>query len=112
MAVSILHRLTGVVLGAGTLLLAWWLLALTEGPQSFDAVQTFIGSILGRLVLFAFTWALTFHALNGIRHFVWDVGFGFELPNARRSGWLVVGLSLALTLGLWIMGYGAMEHQP
>jgi len=102
---SILHRITGLVLGVGTLLLVWWLVATAAGPQAFAAAQDFIGSWFGRLLLFGWTLAFFFHLANGIRHLVWDAGYGLELPAVYRSGWAVVALTLALTLVSWIAGY-------
>ena len=102
---SILHRVTGVALGAGTLLLAWWLLAAAHGPGRFETVQAFIGSWFGRLVLFGFTFSLFYHLCNGIRHLFWDAGLGFGLKTAYVSGWLVVAASLGLTAASWIAGH-------
>ena len=102
---SILHRITGVVLGGGALLLTWWLVAAVEGPEAFAAVQGIIGSWLGRAVLLAFTLALFYHLSNGIRHLFWDFGFGFELGTVYRSGWTVVVATVALTLLSWLLGY-------
>ena len=105
MVMSILHRITGAALYFGTILLAWWLIAAAAGPAYFDFVNELYGSILGRLVLFGFTWALVHHMLGGIRHFIWDMGAGFG-KEARE--WLakatIVG-SVSLTLILWIIGY-------
>jgi len=106
MATSILHRASGVFLGLGTLLLAWWLLALASGPQAFGTVHAFLTYWVGRLVLFGFTWALVYHLLNGIRHLFWDAGHGFELPVAARSGITVIVGSILLTLLAWAYGYG------
>ena len=102
---SILHRLTGLALGLGTLLLAWWLIAAAAGPGAFADVQGFIGSWLGRIILRGFSVALFFHLLNGIRHLFWDMGKGFEIPTVQASGWIVVVLSSGLTLLAWIIGY-------
>ncbi|QDG74719.1 succinate dehydrogenase, cytochrome b556 subunit [Labrenzia sp. PHM005] len=105
MVMSILHRITGAALYFGTILLAWWLIAAAAGPAYFDFVNELYGSILGRLILFGFTWALVHHMLGGIRHFIWDMGAGFG-KEARE--WLakatIVG-SVSLTLILWIIGY-------
>ncbi len=105
---SILHRLTGVALAVGTLLLIYWLAAAASGPAAFEAAQDLIGSILGRLLLLGWTFALFYHLCNGIRHLFWDAGWGFELVDAYRSGWLVVGASGALTLLSWSLGYSMM----
>ena len=72
MALSILHRMTGVGLGLGLLLLTWWVVAAATGPDYFDFVQGIMASWLGRLILLGFTWALFFHLCNGIRHLFWD----------------------------------------
>ncbi len=102
---SILHRLTGIALGLGTLLLTWWLLALLGGPADFAAVQNFLGSIVGRLLLLGWTWAVFYHLLNGIRHLVWDTGHNLTLPGVYRGGWSVIILSVVLTVAAWVAGY-------
>jgi len=102
---SILHRITGIALALGTLLLVWWLIAAATGPTAFDNVQNFIGSIFGRILLFGWSYALFYHLCNGIRHLVWDSGNGFELKTAYASGWLVVVASIVLTVICWIAGY-------
>ena len=104
---SILHRLTGVALAPGTLLLVYWLVAAAAGPEAFATAQMLVGSIVGRLLLLGWTFALFYHLCNGIRHLVWDAGYGLELPDLYRSGWLVVFASGALTLGGWALGYAA-----
>ena len=102
---SIVHRLTGVALAVGTLLLVYWLASAAAGPESFDNAQAVIGSFFGRLCLFGWTYALFYHLCNGIRHLYWDAGFGFELPEVYKTGWAVVGASGLLTLASWILGY-------
>jgi len=103
MALSILHRITGMALAAGTLLFAWWLVAVALGAQAFAQVHAVIVSWPGMLVMVGFTFALIFHFLNGIRHLVWDVGLGFEVRTARLSGWLVLGLAVILTGVTWYL---------
>ncbi|MEX0923573.1 MAG: succinate dehydrogenase, cytochrome b556 subunit [Rhodovibrionaceae bacterium] len=105
---SILHRITGIALALGTLLLVYWLVALSLGPQAYAAAEGLIGSIFGRLLLFGWTMALFYHLCNGIRHLFWDAGFGFELTNAYRSGWAVLVASTILTVVSWVVGYGVM----
>ena len=108
MAMSIVHRVTGVALYLGTLLFAWWLIAAVSGPPAYATVQWFMGTIIGRLILFGYTWALIHHALGGLRHLIWDMGYGF---GASEREWLVrAGLfgGIALTLVLWIIGYVIM----
>lgn len=108
---SILHRITGVGLMVGTLLLAWWVVAAAIGPDAFATAQAFIGSWLGRLLLFGWTAALFYHLLNGIRHLVWDTGKALEIESAERAGYAVIGGTVILTILVWVVGYlakGAM----
>ncbi len=108
MALSIVHRMTGVGLAIGTLLMVWWLVAMADGSTSFLTVQTVMASWIGRLCLFGWTWALFYHLCNGIRHLVWDTGRGLELPVAEASGYVVVLASVVLTVATWVAGYMAM----
>ena len=105
---SILHRMTGVALAGGTLLLVWWLIAAAPGPAAFNTVQMVIGSWIGRLCLFGWSFALFYHLCNGIRHMFWDMGKGFELPTVAASGWAVVIISFTLTGIAWVWGYMSM----
>jgi succinate dehydrogenase / fumarate reductase cytochrome b subunit len=105
---SILHRLTGIALAVGTLLLVYWLVAAASGAEAFAAAQEFVGSAIGMIVLFGWSVALFYHLCNGIRHLVWDAGYGFELPDVYRSGWAVVIATVALTLVSWILGLAAL----
>jgi len=108
MGTSILHRVTGVGLAAGTLLLAWWLVSVSMGPDSYAAFADIATSWFGRLVLFGYTLALVYHALNGIRHLLWDAGVGLNLQAANRSGITVYVLTLIATLLIWISAYQSM----
>ncbi len=103
MMMSIVHRITGIALYAGTLLLAWYLVALANGPDSFATAAWFLDSILGKLILFGFTWALFHHLLGGLRHFVWDTGWGMDHPQREwlAQGTLVGGIGL--TVIVWIL---------
>ena len=101
MTLSILHRATGVALAVGTILVLALLVALAAGPDSYAAVRGFCGAPLGLFLLLCWSWSLCFHLLNGIRHLVWDTGWGFEIPRAYATGWSVVVLSLVLTAVIW-----------
>ena len=105
---SITHRLTGVALAVGTLLLIYWLTAAAAGAEAFETAQSFIGSWFGQLLLFGWSLALFYHLCNGIRHLFWDIGAGLDLPTAYRSGYAVLIATVVLTLASWIAGYGAM----
>lgn len=101
MVMSILHRITGAALYFGTLLLAWWLTAAATGPGYYEFVSGVMGSLIGKLILLGFTWALINHALGGIRHFIWDTGRGYALGTIDLLCWGTLALSVALTLALW-----------
>ena len=85
MMMSIVHRITGAALYFGTLLLAWWLIAAASGPTPTRRSRWLHGALIGRLILFGYTWALIHHMLGGIRHLIWDTGHGFG-PAERE--WL------------------------
>ncbi len=101
MFLSILHRATGFALAVGTVLVTWWLMAAATGVDSFIHFHDFTHSLLGRLMLAGWLYALVFHFLNGIRHLVWDFGFGFGKKMATLTGYVVFGLSLLLTALIW-----------
>jgi len=107
MAMSIVHRITGVALYVGTLLMAWWLIATASGPGAYANIQAFTSSWIGRIVVFGYTWALLHHMLGGIRHLIWDLGYGFG-PSERE--WLtraaLIG-SITLTIVIWVIAYAA-----
>jgi succinate dehydrogenase / fumarate reductase, cytochrome b subunit len=103
-ALSISHRITGVIWSGATVFLVWWLLAAASGPSAFAAVQWFLGSFLGLLLLLGITAAAWFHTLAGIRHLVWDAGYGFDLPTTYNTGRLVLIGTAALTVLTWIIG--------
>jgi succinate dehydrogenase / fumarate reductase cytochrome b subunit len=105
MAMSIVHRITGIALYAGTLLMAWWLIATASGPGAYANIQGFTSSWIGRIVVFGYTWALLHHMLGGLRHLVWDLGYGFG-PSERE--WLTraaLAASIILTILVWIVAY-------
>jgi succinate dehydrogenase / fumarate reductase cytochrome b subunit len=108
MTMSIVHRITGAALYFGMLLLAWWLIAAASGPNAYANFEWFMDSLIGRIVLFGYTWALLHHTLGGIRHLIWDTLHGLE-PESREMLTVatLVG-SISLTLVVWVVGYLAM----
>jgi succinate dehydrogenase / fumarate reductase cytochrome b subunit len=104
MAMSIVHRITGVCLYLGTLLLAWWLAAAASGPDYFGFVNRIFGSWIGLVILFLFTWTLIHHMLGGLRHFVWDTGHGLEKPMRDYLATATLVGSVTITILLWIVG--------
>jgi len=104
MALSILHRMAGVALGFGSLLLVYWLASAAQGPAAFAQAQGFVGSWFGVLLLFGFSVALFYHLFNGIRHLFWDAGYGFELKTAYSSALAVLAATAVSTVLAWIVG--------
>jgi succinate dehydrogenase / fumarate reductase, cytochrome b subunit len=105
MAMSIVHRITGVGLYIGVLLLAWFLIAASTDARAFGVFSAFIESFFGRLILFGFTWALFHHLLGGIRHFLWDAGLGMDAPLRDQLAWATLIGGFALTIVAFAIGY-------
>lgn len=105
MMMSIAHRISGASLALGFLLLAWWLIAISAGPEAYATVDGFFSSILGRLILFLFSWALLHHMLGGIRHLIWDTGHGLDKTSIEIFAWGTIIGSTVLNLLLWVVGY-------
>lgn len=101
---SILNRLTGLILSACAVILVVWLAAAAAGPQAYAVVQGAIGSWIGRIVLLGATFAFFLHLCGGIRHLVWDTVHGFELRSIYISGWAVVAAAVVLTATAWNAG--------
>lgn len=98
---SILHRLTGVVLALGGLALVAWLLALASGQAAFTGANALLGSLIGQLALVGWTFCFFYHLCNGLRHLAWDAGHGFDKAVARKSGLAVVTAAVLLTVIFW-----------
>ena len=98
---SIMHRAAGIVLTTGTLVMTAWLVSLAMGAVSYGMVAAFLAHPLGQFVLFGYSVALIYHALNGIRHLGWDIGIGLTIPEVYRNGQLVLILTAVLTAALW-----------
>ena len=99
---SILHRFTGIALSVGSILLAWWLVAVAAGGELFAATHAFIASPIGVLLLFGWSVAFFYHLCSGIRHLAWDAGYGFEIHDAYRSGYAVLAATVVLTVLAWL----------
>lgn len=102
---SITHRLTGLALAVGTIFLAVWVSAAAAGPQAYAVFSSGAQSIVGRLLLIAFSWSLLYHLCNGIRHLFWDAGRGLELEQAYASGYAVIAGSVLLTGLVWLAAF-------
>jgi succinate dehydrogenase / fumarate reductase cytochrome b subunit len=112
MATSITHRVTGCGLAAGTLLIAWWLVAVMMGPEVYGPFATFVSSIFGQVILFGFVLALSYHFCNGIRHLAWDLGYGFAVRTAHWTGILVYTLAIVIAVALFAWVYLAKGIHP
>ena len=105
MATSITHRFTGGGLAVGTVLLAWWLFAVANGFIPYNQFISLAATPLGQVILFGITWSLSYHLLNGIRHLVWDMGYGYSIGVARATSILVIIGSIVLAAGLFALAY-------
>jgi|SRR6185312_6709622 len=109
MATSITHRITGVGLSVGAVILAWWLVAISNGPEGWNSFHAVSDTPIGELVLLGLVWSLVYHFLNGIRHLAWDLGYGFDKKLAERNSVMIIAASIILALlifGLSWTGHG------
>ena len=109
MMMSIAHRISGVALYFGSILIVWWFASAAHSDSYFDLVQSFFGHWFGRLLMFGFTWAMFHHAIGGIRHFIWDLGKGFKLTTVENMARINLVGGLVLTILLWVVAYGVMS---
>ena len=100
---SIFHRITGVALTFGIILLVAWIFTLSLGEEYFEYFSLFIKSWFGLLILFGLTFALSYHFCNGIRHLFWDAGYGYEIETVNKSGLAVLIVSFSLTTLIWYL---------
>ena len=108
MTLSILHRATGIALSVGFLALTYWFVALAGGARAYESAASLFGSFLGVLALLLWIYAFFYHLLAGIRHLVFDAGFGFERGPRRVSGWVAVAGAAVATLCVWaVIWHGA-----
>jgi succinate dehydrogenase / fumarate reductase, cytochrome b subunit len=102
MVMSIVHRITGAALYFGSLLLAWWLIAAATGPDYYNYVVSWFATWPAKIILLGYTWALMHHMLGGLRHFIWDTGYGYDLKTIDLLSWGSLAGSLILTALIWI----------
>ena len=103
---SITHRISGVINLLALILIFFWLLVLSFGENNYELFLISINSFFGKFVLIGFTWSMNFHLLSGIRHLIWDLGYGFEIKTANISGVIVIISSLVLTILFWLFARG------
>lgn len=102
---SILHRICGVIIALGAVLLAWWILAAAAGPASYEAMRSFFASWFGRLLLGVFSYAVVYHLCAGVRHLIWDAAWMLEKEQVNASGWAMFAIVNILFLAVWGVGY-------
>ena len=102
---SILHRITGVAMYAGTVVLIAFLLVVAYDPQNFEQMRELLASPVGKILLFGWSYAFFYHLLNGVRHLFWDIGKGFDMDSVNRTGVLAIIASIALTIIAWCIAY-------
>jgi succinate dehydrogenase / fumarate reductase cytochrome b subunit len=103
MALSILHRATGVAMSVGLVVFAVWLMQTAAGPQQYAEFSGLMSSLLGKLALIGWSYAFFFHLGNGVRHLFWDAGYGFEKQQTDASAWFVLVISILLTVAFWLV---------
>ena len=103
---SIIHRISGVINLLALILIFFWSLSLSFGESNYELFLLIINSFFGKFILIGFTWSMSFHILSGIRHLVWDLGYGFEIKTANISGIIVIICSLVLTIIFWLFARG------
>ena len=103
---SITHRISGVINLLALILIFFWLVVLSLGESNYELFIATINSFFGKFILIGFTWSMSFHLLSGIRHLVWDLGYGFEIKTANISGIIVIISSLVLTIMFWLFARG------
>ncbi len=103
MTLSILHRVTGVAMSVGLIVLCAWLISAAAGAADYERVVSLLSTMIGKLMLIGFSFAFFFHLANGVRHLVWDVGYGFEKHQANASAWFVLLLAGGMTAAFWML---------
>ncbi len=103
MTLSILHRISGVAMSAGLIVLSLWLIHAASGPEEYQYFRAAMSTMVGRILMLGWSFAFFLHLGNGIRHLVWDTGRGFEKGHSRASAWFVLLLAVVLTGGLWML---------
>lgn len=105
---SIVHRLTGVVLSLGLLAISFWLITMAYAPETHAELSGLLRTIYGQIVLVGWSFAMFYHLCNGIRHLFWDMGKGFALTTVTKSGITVIIVATILTVLTWLTGYGVI----
>ena len=103
---SITHRISGIINLLALILIFFWLIILSFGENNYEIFLLAINDLFGKFILIGFTWSMIFHSLSGVRHLIWDLGYGFEIKTANISGIIVIISSLILTIIFWLFARG------
>jgi len=104
--ISITQRISSVINLLAIILIFFWLLVLSFGESNYELFLLISNSFIGKFILIGFTWSMSFHLLSGIRHLIWDLGYGFEIKTANISGTIVIIFSLVFTIIFWLFARG------
>ncbi|MFW2405064.1 MAG: succinate dehydrogenase, cytochrome b556 subunit [Gammaproteobacteria bacterium] len=102
---SILHRMTGLAMSAGLLVMIAWLVSMVAGPAAYASFNNFFAGPIGALMLFGWTFCFFYKMASGIRHLAWDIGLGFDKTVARQTGWLAFIAALIMTAATWVVAF-------
>ena len=100
---SIFHRITGIGLSLGSILISIWFLLINLGPNYFLFFEIISRSIFFKLILLIWTIGIFYHLFNGCRKLYWSFGIGMELTTVYISGYVVLFLTFLSTLLVWII---------
>ena len=103
---SITHRISGIINLLALIFIFYWIIVLSFGENNYETFLLIINSFFGKFILIGFTWSMSFHIFSGIRHLVWDMGYGFEIKTANITGILVILSSLVATIIFWLLAKG------
>ncbi|MCY4226177.1 MAG: succinate dehydrogenase, cytochrome b556 subunit [Gammaproteobacteria bacterium] len=98
---SILHRITGVIIALGAIVISLWIESVARGDPWYGSLSDLLVSPLGKILMIIWTLCTAYHLCNGIRHLAWDIGYGFEIPQVYRTGKLVMVFAIIITAGVW-----------
>jgi succinate dehydrogenase / fumarate reductase, cytochrome b subunit len=98
---SISHRISGILLSLGMVVVVLWVLALASGPEAFERINSLLATPIGLIAMLVWSFSLFYHLLNGIRHLLWDAGWLLDLRGAYASGWIVLAASVVMTAIVW-----------
>ena len=101
---SITHRIVGIVNIIAITLICFWTISLLFGEENYEFIKNFFKSFFGKFIIISLSWSFSFHALNEIRHLIWDLGYGFELKTSKITGLLVIFSSFILTILIYLLG--------